>query len=72
MKRELRARGIDAEDAPEEEDSGSIAICSRCLDGTGMVFCPKENAEIQAVDWDRNASTAAFQDKFFHSYNKEQ
>ncbi len=45
-------------------DTGNYEFCTRCLEGNGRVFCPKQQQEIDSVDWDARAMLDAFQTKF--------
>lgn len=45
-------------------DTGNYEFCTRCLEGNGRVFCPKQQKEIDSVDWDARAMLGAFQTKF--------
>lgn len=62
VKSELIKRGLGAEDVPDEADSGNLVACSKCLEGTDRVFCPKQQTEIDSIQWDRTANLRAFQD----------
>jgi hypothetical protein len=45
-------------------DTGNYEFCTACLEGKGPVFCPKEQKEIESVDWDAKVMLDAFQSKF--------
>lgn len=45
-------------------DTGDYEFCTACLAGKGQVFCPKQQKEIEAVDWDARAMLDAFREKF--------
>lgn len=60
----LAGLGHGTDGVSEAEDTGNIAMCTVCLNGTGKVFCPKEKAEIDAVVWNRELNTQLFRDKF--------
>jgi hypothetical protein len=45
-------------------DTGNYEFCTACLEGKGPVFCPKEQKEIDSVDWDAKVMLDAFQSKF--------
>jgi len=64
VKRELEARGIDASEVEDEVDSGNLAMCTTCLNGTGKVWCPKDEKEIDSIVWDRQANLKAFQQAY--------
>jgi len=64
VKRELEARGIDASEVEDEADSGNLAMCTTCLNGTGKVWCPKDGKEIDSIVWDRQANLKAFQQAY--------
>lgn len=64
VKRELEARGIDASEVEDEADSGNLAMCTTCLNGTGKVWCPKDEKEIDSIVWDRQANLKAFREAY--------
>lgn len=47
----------------ESFDSGSIVACSRCL-GTGKVYCPVAEKEIDSVDWEPAKMLESFRTKY--------
>lgn len=59
VKRELRARGLDDTEATDEEDTGSISLCTSCLRGK-RVFCPDLKTMIPPVQWDPLDNLAKF------------
>lgn len=54
---ELAVRGI----SPDEAIVGDFECCSRCLIGTGSVFCPKEQKDIKRKNWDLSANLGLFE-----------
>lgn len=45
--------GLDVTPVSDDEDTGNISLCTRCLDTTKKtVFCPAENKRIDTVQWD--------------------
>lgn len=54
--KELQTRGLDNQTA----DTGDIELCHNCIKGTGKVWCPAQQTEIDSVQWDRNANLAQF------------
>lgn len=64
---EIKAAGIPVDTDRYERggnDPDMLSACTRCLQSSGKVFCPKEQREIDSVVWDRRASLAAFQQRF--------
>lgn len=59
VKEQLIIRGIDASEVSEEEDTGNISLCTKCLNGV-EVFCPKEGRMIEAIDWDGERNLQMF------------
>lgn len=45
-------------------DTGNYEYCTECLAKQGRVFCPKQQKEIDAVDWDARAMLGGFQERF--------
>jgi len=64
VKRELESRGIDASEVEDEADSGNLAMCTTCLNGTGDVFCPLEKRMIPSVQWSRENNLKAFREAY--------
>jgi len=64
VKRELESRGIDTSDVDEDAESGNIAMCNICIKGTGKVWCPKDEKEIDSIVWDRQANLKAFREAY--------
>ena len=61
VKQELRARGLDDSEASDAENSGNLSVCHNCVKGLGKVYCPKADAEIDSVIWDRSVNLSNFQ-----------
>lgn len=59
IKRELKARGLDADEVSDEVDSGNLSFCTNCLHGKDS-FCPIENQMIPPVQWSGENNLAAF------------
>lgn len=57
---ELQHRGLPCDEVDEQTDSGNISLCSKCLQGI-ETLCPKENAVIPPVIWNRHTNLTAFQ-----------
>lgn len=54
----------------EFHDTGNIPACSNCLKEVDRpVFCPKQDAFISAIEWDRKGMLSAFRDKFKFEVN---
>lgn len=49
---------------PCEEVDDRLRVCTRCLQGTGEVFCPERQAMIPSFQWDKEASLAAFRNHY--------
>lgn len=64
VKRELESRGIDTSEVDEDAESGNIAMCNICIKGTGKVWCPKDEKEIDSIVWDRQANLKAFREAY--------
>lgn len=48
----------------EGRDPSIKHFCTRCLQGKGEVFCPKETKMIPSVEWDKQTSLDAFRERF--------
>lgn len=57
---ELKRRDLPYDEVDEQTDSGNISLCSKCLQGI-ETLCPKENAVIPPVIWNRHTNLTAFQ-----------
>ena len=57
----LREYGVVYKKPSENEDTGNVAACTRCLRSseTGKVLCPKSGEVIPTVEWDGAANTLA-------------
>jgi len=56
---ELAIRSIDK----AEVDTGDFATCSACVqEGTGQVYCPKDDRLIDRVIWDKEAGLQQFRE----------
>lgn len=64
VKRELESRGIDTSEVDEDAESGNIAMCNICIKGTGKVWCPRDEKEIDSIVWDRQANLKAFREAY--------
>lgn len=45
-------------------DTGNFEACVECLSKTGKVFCPKEQKEIDSVNWQPTAMLSEFREKY--------
>lgn len=41
-----------------------LELCTKCLNGTGKVMCPKENELIDSIVWDRELNTKYFRERY--------
>ena len=64
VKAELTLRGLDADEVSDTENTGNISLCSNCLNGTEDVWCPRENAMIPPVQWDRTLNLINFRQAY--------
>jgi len=60
----LKSRGLETDEVSNELDTGNVSLCTNCLNGTGKVFCPKENTLIDAVIWDRELNLTNFRNAY--------
>lgn len=49
---------------PYEAIDDHLSVCTRCLQGTGDVFCPEAGTTITSIDWDKQAALEAFRERF--------
>lgn len=63
VKEQLIIRGIDASEVSEEEDTGNISLCTKCLNGV-EVFCPLDKKVIPPVQWDAETNLRLFQESY--------
>ena len=64
VKDALIARGLNAEEADEQEDSGNISGCSACLTDKGEVFCPAAGTRIPTIKWSPQTNLKLFRERF--------
>jgi 3'-phosphoadenosine 5'-phosphosulfate sulfotransferase (PAPS reductase)/FAD synthetase len=55
----IKDLGIDYEQIDD-----SLPLCTRCLTGTGQVFCPDLKKEIPAIDWNQQEALQTFRERF--------
>lgn len=60
VKRELKIRGLNVDEATDKTDTGNLQCCSLCIQGTEPVLCPLTNEFIPSIQWDREANLKAF------------
>jgi len=55
--------GLDVSES-DEIDTNGLNMCFNCVTNCGYTFCPKENKEIECVDWDRQGMLDSFRAKY--------
>lgn len=55
VEKELTKRGWDI-----PEVTGDVSFCSKCLKGTGTIWCPAAGADMESISWDPKTNLAAF------------
>ena len=64
VKEGLRARGLDADEVADDEDTGHLLSCTNCLKGKGEVFCPKLNEMVPSVQWEPSLNLANYRQTY--------
>jgi 3'-phosphoadenosine 5'-phosphosulfate sulfotransferase (PAPS reductase)/FAD synthetase len=62
----LKERGLPWEEVPDDEDSGNISLCDKCLRAIEPVECPKDGTMISPMGVHLENNLKAFRKQFVH------